>query len=142
MEVRFIKVHPDAKAPVKVYSDDSGWDLFSVEEIFLPSNRRVEVSFGIAIQLPVEPGYIWEAQIRPRSLHRSRGILVTLGTIDQGYRGELKAVVYNFGDDYVIRKGDRIVQLVVLRFPRTTFVEVDSLSSSDRGEKGFESSGR
>ncbi len=142
MEVQFVKLHPNAKAPVKAYSDDSGWDLFSIEEVSLSSGSWVEVSFGIAIQLPVEPGYIWEAQIRPRSLHRRRGILVTLGTIDQGYRGELKAIVYNFGDDYVIRKGDRIVQLVVLRLPQTTFVEVNSLSPSDRGERGFGSSGR
>ena len=94
---------------------------------------------GIAIELP--PGY--EAQVRPRSgMALKHSVTVNFGTIDPGYRGEIRVIMFNLGHaDYVIEKGDRIAQLVIGRYEAIEWEEGD-LSDSTRGEGGFGSSGR
>lgn len=97
------------------------------------------VPTGIAIELP--PGY--EAQVRPRSgLALKHSVTCNFGTIDPGYRGEIRVVMFNLGQaDYTIEKGDRIAQLVIARYEAVEWVE-DELSDSARGAGGFGSSGR
>jgi dUTP pyrophosphatase len=110
-----------------------------VEHIVLTPGVSQAVPTGLAIELP--PGY--EAQIRPRSgLGLKHSITVNFGTIDPGYRGEIRVIMFNLGrTDYAIEKGDRIAQLIVARYEAIEWEEGD-LGDSARGAGGFGSSGR
>lgn len=115
--------------------------IASDESLVLHPGERAMVPTGIAIALP--PG--WEAQMRPRSgLAAKFGIACvnSPGTIDADYRGELKIILINLGtDDFVIRRGDRIAQMVVAPAYQAVFEEVDGLDDTARGSGGFGSTG-
>src|SRR5262244_892162 len=116
MRIRVKKLHPDAVLPAYAHGaeEDAGVDLRAVERVVLSPGTAQGVPTGIAIELP--PGY--EAQVRPRSgLGLKHSVTVNFGTIDPGYRGEIRVVMFNLSHtDYVIEKGDRIAQLVVARY--------------------------
>jgi dUTP pyrophosphatase len=139
--VKFKRLSDLGRPPAYAKDGDSGADLYAADVgsgILWPSETRV-IWTDIAIELP--EGY--EAQIRPRSSLSAKGILVHLGTIDQGYRGQLGVTMTNTGDDrYIIQRGDRIAQLVVAPVLRAVFEEADELSSSERSTAGYGSSGR
>ena len=141
MKIRIKKLHPDAILPVYAHGseEDAGVDLRSVERIVLSPGQSQAVPTGIAIELP--PGY--EAQVRPRSgLGLKHSITVNFGTIDPGYRGEIRVIMFNLGRaDYVLDKGDRVAQLVVARYEAIQWEEGE-LGDSVRGAGGFGSSGR
>ena len=111
-------------------------------EFILKPGETSLIPTGFAIALP--EGY--EAQIRPRSglavKHRV-GILNSPGTIDADYRGEVKIILTNFGNqDFVIKRGDRIAQMVVAPYSRVTWEEKGSLDATARGTGGFGHTGR
>jgi dUTP pyrophosphatase len=141
MTIRLKKLHPDAHAPAYAHGplEDAGLDLRSVERVVLQPGIAQGVATGIAIELP--PGY--EAQVRPRSgMALKHSVTVNFGTIDPGYRGELRVVMFNLGQaDYTVEKGDRIAQLVVARYEAVEWAEGE-LGDSSRGTGGFGSSGR
>ncbi len=141
MQIRIKKLHPDASLPVYAHGpgEDAGLDLRAVESIVLSPGIAHGVPTGIAIELP--PGY--EAQVRPRSgMALKHSVTVNFGTIDPGYRGEIRVIMFNLGlADYTIEKGDRIAQLVVARYEAIDWQESD-LADSERGAGGFGSSGR
>jgi dUTP pyrophosphatase len=143
MKVRIIKLHPDAQLPRYAHGplEDAGLDLCSVEETILEPGRPQAVATGLAIELP--PGF--EAQIRPRSglaLKHAITLPNSPGTIDPGYRGEIKVILLNLGNmPFAIAPGDRIAQMVVARYEAVEW-EVSSLAASVRGTGGFGSSGR
>jgi dUTP pyrophosphatase len=116
-------------------------DLCSVEDAVLEPNAPSLVGTGLTVEIP--PGY--EAQVRPRSGLALRHAIVmpnAPGTIDPGYRGELRVILLNLGrEPYTIRAGDRIAQMIVSRYERVEWVEED-LNDSLRGGGGFGSSGR
>lgn len=135
----------DAGVPVPTYAHpgDAGADLVTTIDIELQPGRRVVAPTGIAIALP--PGFA--AFVHPRSGLAARwgvGLVNAPGTIDAGYRGEIKVVLINHdaSDVVQLRRGDRIAQLVVQPVARAVFHEVASLPGSDRGDGGFGSSGR
>ena len=142
MRIRVKKLHPDAVLPHYAHGpeEDAGMDLRSVERVVLSPGAAQGVPTGIAIELPA--GY--EAQVRPRSgMALKHSITVNFGTIDPGYRGEIRVVMFNLSaGDYVIEKGDRIAQLIVARYEPVEWEEGDELGESQRGEGGFGSSGR
>ena len=111
------------------------------KEVLIPSNGRIAISTGLAIEIPKN----CEGQIRSRSgLSIDHGIIVlnSPGTIDQDFRGHLKIILANFGiDDYLIRQGDRIAQLVITNVVRPKIRLVEKLKDSKRGNKGFGSTG-
>ncbi|GAB4520730.1 MAG: dUTP diphosphatase [Amphiplicatus sp.] len=111
------------------------------EPLVLKPGERYMVPTGIAIALP--PG--WEAQIRPRSGLAARHGVTCLnapGTIDADYRGELKVILINHGaEDFVVRRGDRIGQMVIAPVFQVRFEEVEALDDTARGEGGFGSTG-
>ncbi len=111
------------------------------EPIVLKPMKRVLVPTGIAIELP--PGY--EAQVRPRSglaIRHGITLLNSPGTIDADYRGEIKVIVANLGEeDFVINRGDRIAQLVVCPVVRVEWEPSEELSQTQRGDGGFGSTG-
>ena len=141
MKVRIKKLHPDAILPNYAHgaTEDAGQDLRALERIVLRPGTAEAVPTGIAIELP--PGY--EAQVRPRSgLGLKHSLTVNFGTIDPGYRGEIRVIMFNLGRaDYTVEKGDRIAQLVIGRYEAIEWVEGD-LGESARGAGGFGSSGR
>ena len=111
------------------------------KEVLIPSNGRIMISTGLAIEIPKN----CEGQIRSRSgLSIDHGVIVlnSPGTIDQDFRGHLKIILANFGtEDYLIRQGDRIAQLVIVNVVRPKIRLVENLSATKRGNKGFGSTG-
>ena len=141
MKIRIKKLHPDANTPAYAHgaAEDAGLDLRALERTVLSPGQSQAVPTGLAIELP--PGY--EAQVRPRSgMALKHSITVNFGTIDPGYRGEIRVIMFNLGRaDYIVEKGDRIAQLIVARYEAIEWEEGD-LGESRRGEGGFGSSGR
>ena len=119
----------------------AGLDIFAAEEFTLAPGARHAVATGFAVAIP--EGY--EIQVRPRSgLALKHGItcLNTPGTIDSDYRGEVKVILANLGeDDFLIEKGDRIAQIVVAPVQHAVMVEVDEIDDTSRGAGGFGSTG-
>ena len=111
----------------------------SVDASIEPNGGRIKVSTSIALQLP--RGTF--GRIASRSgLAFNKGVVAFHGTIDEDFRGEIKILLFNFGrEKYEIRKGDRICQLIVQKYEIPNVVGVESLESSERGVKGFGSSG-
>ena len=120
--------------------EDAGMDLRALERVVLSPGVAQGVPTGIAIELPAG----CEAQVRPRSgMALKHSVTVNFGTIDPGYRGEIRVVMFNLGrTDYVVEKGDRIAQLVVAKYEPVEWEEGDELGDSQRGAGGFGSSGR
>lgn len=131
--------------PVPAYATPgaAGMDVVSAETLTLKPGARHAVATGFAIAIP--PG--WEVQVRPRSgLALNHGItcLNSPGTIDSDYRGEVKVILANLGDEaFAIARGDRIAQLVPARVERADFTVVAALDPADspRGTGGFGSTG-
>ena len=136
-----IKKTADVKLPSYAHSGDSGVDLYAAEECMLNPMERKLIGTGIKIEIP--EGY--EAQIRPKSgLAIEHGIsqVNTPGTIDSGYRGEIKVLMINFGGKpYKIEKGKKIAQMIFAKVEIAEFDEVEELSNTTRGEGGFGSTG-
>ncbi len=122
-------------------AEDAGMDLRAAEDVTLEPGVPVAVPTGLAVELP--PGF--EAQIRPRSglaLNHAVTMPNSPGTIDPGYRGEIRVILLNLGrEPYRVRRGDRIAQMIVARYEPVEWEEGE-LNSSQRGEGGFGSSGR
>jgi dUTP pyrophosphatase len=141
MKILINKLHPDAHLPAYAHGplEDAGLDLRAVERVVLEPGAAQAVPTGIAIELP--PGH--EAQVRPRSgMALKHSLTVNFGTIDPGYRGEIRVVMFNLGRaNYTVEKGDRIAQLVVARYEAIEWEE-GQLGDSSRGTGGFGSSGR
>ena len=142
MRIRVKKLHSEAVLPQYAHGpeEDAGMDLRAVERVVLSPGVAQGVPTGISIELPA--GY--EAQVRPRSgMALKHSITVNFGTIDPGYRGEIRVVMFNLSaGEYVIEKGDRIAQLIVARYEPVEWEEGDELGDSRRGAGGFGSSGR
>ncbi len=138
--IKFKKLHKLAFTPTKAHSTDSGFDLYSDQNSYVMPNSTVIIRTGIQISLPT--GY--EAQIRPRSgISAKTPLIVMLGTIDNGYRGELGVIVKNIGvQPFSINAGDRIAQLVPMKIEEFIIQEVEELNDeTDRKGKGFGSTG-
>ena len=134
----------DAGLPLPAYAHpgDAGADLHSAEDLTLQPGERALVATGIALALP--EGYV--ALVHPRSgLAARHGISIVNapGTIDAGYRGEVKVCLVNTDrhEPFTVHRGDRIAQLVIQRFETASFVEADDLPDSARGAGGYGSTG-
>jgi dUTP pyrophosphatase len=127
--------------PIYAHPGDAGADLVSTEAVRLEPGARALVGTGVRIALP--DGYV--AFVVPRSgLAAKHGITIVNapGTVDAGYRGEIKVSLLNTdAEAYEVAEGDRIAQLIVMPVPRARFIPVDSLPDSPRGDGGFGSTG-
>lgn len=143
MKIKITKIHPKAVLPQYMSSGASGCDISACIEtpISLEPLDRAAVPTGIQVEIP--EGF--EFQVRPRSgLAIKKGLTVinTPGTIDSDYRGEVKVLLVNLGDKpVIIEPMERIAQIVLARTERFQWEELDQLSSSQRGEGGFGSTG-
>src|SRR5690625_3950794 len=165
IDVGFKRLSDEAIIPTKAHPTDSGFDLYASEDVIIEPGETTIVPTSIAVELP--KGY--EAQVRPRSgVTAKTKPRVQLGTIDNGYNGEIGVIVDNirmeryseilYGLDekpiheksveypdvsgsYLIRKGDRIAQLVIQPLPAVEAYEVDVVEETERGADGFGSTG-
>ena len=141
IEIKYIALREGAHIPQKAHEDDAGFDLYASEDFTLPAHGYGCVPTALSVELPT--GY--EAQVRPRSgLAAKYGVTVlnAPGTIDAGYRGEVKVILINHGDtDFEISAGMRIAQMVISPVWPARFVEAAALEESTRGEGGFGSTG-
>ena len=144
MLVNIKKLHPDAVIPRYAHgaNEDAGMDLVATEDAYLPPFEPRAIPTGIAISLP--PGY--EAQVRSRSgLALKHNVVVANapGTIDPGFRGEIKVILVNntVENIYKVTKGERIAQLVIAKYEIADWVETE-LEESARGVGGFGSTGK
>jgi dUTP pyrophosphatase len=142
LDVLITRLDPAVPLPGYARPGDAGADLFAAEDVDLAPGERALVRTGIAIALP--EGYA--GFVHPRSgLAAKHGVTLVNapGTIDAGYRGEIKVILLNTDLDRAVslRRGDRIAQLVVQRVENVTFREVPALPESARGDNGFGSTG-
>ena len=140
MSIQVKKLHEDSIIPTKATDCAVGWDLPSYEELVIPSGEHALVKTGLAMRVP---DYGMYGRIAPRSgLAVKKGIHVGAGVIDPDYRGEIGVVLFNFGKEpFEIKKGDRIAQFVVEIYSPHILEVVETLDDTERGEKGFGSSG-
>ena len=144
LDIPLLRLDPDLPLPSYARPGDAGADLVAREEVLLPcAGGRALVPTGAAIAIP--EGYA--GFVQPRSgLALKHGVtcLNTPGLIDAGYRGELKVLLINTDprEDFLVKRGERIAQLVIQRVEHVAFREVDELPSSERGSGGFGSTGR
>ena len=137
-----LRLDPDLPLPAYAHPGDAGADLVTAVDVTLRPGERALVPTGIAMAVPA--GYV--ALVHPRSGLAARhglSIVNTPGTIDAGYRGEVKVLLVNHdpGEPIELRRGDRVAQLVFQRVEQAAFAEVEVLPDSVRGDGGYGSTG-
>jgi dUTP pyrophosphatase len=140
--IQILRLDPELPLPSYAHPGDAGADLFARVDVVLAPGERKLVPTGVALALP--EGYV--ALVHPRSGLANRSglsIVNAPGTIDAGYRGEIQVCLVNLDPTTQIElaRGDRIAQLVIQQFSSASFVEVDELPDSVRGEGGYGSTG-
>lgn len=137
-------IHKDAKFPSYAYPSDSGFDLYSTIDYTLPAFGRALIPTGIKLSIPDE----YEIQVRPKSglaINQGLTVLNTPGTVDSGYNGEIKVIVFNTNNhEVIVTKGMKIAQAVLCPVVNGTFVQLiplDKIDNKDRGDNGFGSTG-
>ena len=142
MKLKFKKLHNEAIIPKKTRIGDAAFDISSIEDVVIKPNSKHLTKTGIAIE--IEDGYC--GLVLPRSgnaVNHGITIINTPGLIDSNYRGEIKVGLLNTSDkEFSVLKGDRIAQLLIVPVVAVEVDVVDALSESNRGSKGFGSSGR
>lgn len=141
IKVLFRKMSSDARTPEYIHRDDSGADLYSIEDFVLEPGDIKLVGTGICIE--IAKGI--DAQLRPKSGLSLKGLSVinSPATIDAGYRGEIRVPLINLGRKQLkFKKGDKIAQIVFAPVYRGHFIEMLDLGESDRGRGGFGSTGK
>lgn len=141
MRIEFTRLHNEATAPRYATVGDAGADITTTETFTLEPGEYKAIGTGVAIALP--DGYA--AFVHPRSgLAAKHGISIvnSPGTVDSGYRGEVKVILINHSDTGItFPAGERIAQLVVQRYEHVEWAEVESLDETERGTNGFGSTG-
>ena len=144
VEVLFARLDEEASQPTQGTKSAAGWDLRALNDTEVVKGSSTKIRTGLAVAIPEG----WEGQIRSRSSLGAKGMIMPngVGTIDSDYRGELMVLATWIGEGESIKlsKGERIAQMLIAPVPLTTYKEVgfDELSTTDRGEGGFGSSGR
>ena len=142
LHVPVTRLDPGLPLPSYAHPGDAGADLRTTVDVVLAPGERALVPTGVALALP--EGYV--GLVHPRSGLAARhglSIVNTPGTVDAGYRGEIKVLLVNLDphEPVELRRGDRVAQLVVQRVERVGFDEVDALPDSSRGAGGYGSTG-
>ena len=134
-----ISLDEGALMPTRAHKTDAGLDLYSREKIIVPAKESAVFDTGVHIELP----YNTVGFLKSKSGLNVKHGITSEGVIDEGYTGSIVVKLYNHsGYDYVVNKGDKITQLVILPIEKPDLYLVDSLEETDRGDNGFGSSGR
>lgn len=139
--VKFVRVHGYAERPSQSYEGDAGFDLAIVEEVLLEPGEKKDVATGIVAAIP--DGF-WGHILARSSVVRKFPVQIVPAVIDAGFRGELKVLVHNVSptERVMFGPGDRLAQIIVTPLPpRLEWLEQASLPDSQRGQRGFGSSG-
>jgi dUTP pyrophosphatase len=173
LKIQFVQIHPDAKLPTRAHQNDAGYDLHAIEDTVILPGKIAAVRTGLQLagvfhssmehqEFPrfttsssglgqvlsfVNETFDYSPQVfldvRSRSGLSMKLLVIVTGTVDIGYRGEIKVVMANLSDDaYTIHAGDRIAQLVVQVISEADLEFVTEATASSRGSGGFGSSGR
>lgn len=134
-----VVLEKDAVMPYLAHATDAGYDLFSREDVTILPNCRTAIDTGVHMAIP--EGY--EGHIRSRSSVMVKKGCLTDGTIDSGYRGSIRVILFNLsGEQVEIKKGERIAQIVIERVYTPKLEQVDELEATERGDSGFGSTGQ
>ena len=139
MSLKFKKIHPDAILPTRAHVTDAGMDVYTVEEVIVPPRGDAITGLGLACAFQGE-----YALLVFNKSGRSTKLKLNIGAevIDAGYRGEIHVHLFNHSDkEAVIKKGEKIAQLILVRIWTGHPEEVDWIDETDRGDGGFGSSG-
>ncbi len=140
MILKVKKLSPDAVLPSYAHSWDAGLDMYANETVTVEPGKIGKIKSGIQVEIPDEyVGLFWDKS----GLSMNHGIKVIAGVLDSGYRGEIVFGVLNLSDkSYTFEKGHKVLQMLVQKVKHVDIEEVEELSDSDRGEKGFGSTGK
>jgi dUTP pyrophosphatase len=139
VQVGIKKLHPDAQVPKMQREGDAAFDIYSIDHYELEPGDVVAIDCGIALEIPEN----YKVMINGRSGLARRGIFCHVGTVDPNYKGMVGTILINLSKEkYVVEKGDRVGQISLQYIAPTTFNEVETLSTSNRGAQGFGSSGK
>lgn len=133
-----VRLEEGAMMPKREHLTDAGSDLYANEDVFIPKGSYRTIHTGVHVEIP--HGYFGLLQSKS-GLNRKYGITCR-GVIDEGYTGEILAVLQNIGDDYYVRKGDKVTQLIIIPCIYPQFEVVDTITGGDRGDNGFGSTGK
>lgn len=138
MELRIQKIDPSAKSPAFAYSGDAGMDLFSLNDCQIPPFEKKAIKTGLKMAIPEGyAGFI----LSKSGLAMNHSLTAIGGVLDSSYRGEVMVILMNLGKEpYSVKKHQKIAQLVVKKVERPEIIE-SLLDETERGEKGFGSSG-
>lgn len=141
LDVKVKLLGEGARVPTKAHPGDAGWDIYASEAMDVGPGQTRIVKTGIALEIPEG----WYGQIKSRSGLGARGLIVTAGVVDSGYRGEVGVVVVNGNrgpeGGFSFRPGDKIAQMVFLPVPEVDMTLTVELDGSSRGRGGFGSTG-
>lgn len=141
LEIKWQRLHPEAKPPSLESNGAAGFDLSSTESVTIESGGTMVIPTGLRIKIPAG----WEGQVRSRSGLSIKGLVVTNspGTIDSDYRGEIKVILTNQSDEpFTVNSGDRIAQMVFNEVPIVVFTEATiDPNETERATGGFGSTG-
>lgn len=139
MKVKIKKLHPDAVIPKYAKLGDAGMDLVAIDEQWNDTNTMVTYNTGLSMEIP--EGYV--GLLFPRSSISKTDLILSnsVGVIDSGYRGSIMFKFRYPEEGMVYDVGDRIGQIIIMPYPQIEFEEVEELSTSERGEGGFGSTG-
>ena len=133
----------DALAPTFGSKFAAGMDLYSCEDIIIPSHKTKAIDTGISVSWSGQDEENYYLRIAPRSGLALKSGIYNAGVIDYDYRGPIKVILFNFSDEhFIVKKHDKIAQLLLEKINRPTIELVDQLDDTERGANGFGSSGR
>jgi len=140
MKVKIKLLYKDTKVPAYGRSGDAGLDLYSREKVVLQPGQRHSFKLGFALELPIDTvALMWDRS----GMATKYGIHSMAGVIDSNYRGEVNVLLHNTSDqNYAIEVGDKIAQMLIQKYESAEFEVVDELQDSERGDKGWFSSGK
>ena len=140
VKIKVKKLHPDALLPAYAHpGEDAGMDIYSLSDMIIKAGERALIPTGLSMEFP--PGnvaLVWDKS----GLAAKNGLKTMAGVIEHSYRGEYKIVVFNTSkDDYEVKKGQKVAQLLIQPIHTAEIEEVQELSQTSRGEGGFGSTG-
>ena len=140
MKVKIKKTHPNGKIPTYATDGSGAFDFYSAEDVVVHENYAKAINLGVAMEVP--DGHV--LLLFPRSsIGKNTGLRMpnSVGMIDSDYRGTIHALYDNVWSGHIVSAGDRIAQGIIVPIPKVEFEEVEELSTTERGEGGFGSTG-
>lgn len=140
MKVKIKKTHPNGKIPTYATDGSGAFDFYSAEDVVVHENYAKAINLGVAMEVP--DGHV--LLLFPRSsIGKNTGLRMpnSVGVIDSDYRGTIHALYDNVWSGHIVSAGDRIAQGIIVPIPKVEFEEVEELSTTERGEGGFGSTG-